>query len=98
MRHLEPKNLIKFLVKPDPINRLDLLPFLQGDDKIEAFLDSNTANAENRSHVNDTERADFDVIASQCWRRRHKFASFVRSDPRHIIIYDAIVTLHSPKQ
>src|SRR6266545_291866 len=97
MRHLEPKNLVKFLVKADPINGLDLLPFLQGDNKIEAFLDSNTANAENRSHVDDPDPTDLDVIASQFWRRRHKLATFERSDSRHVIGYEAVATLDQAK-
>src|SRR5438067_11872263 len=97
MRHLEPKNLVKFLVKADPINGLDLLPFLQGDNKIEAFLDSNTANAENRSHVDDPDPTDLDVIASQFWRRRHKLGPFERRDARHVLSHAAVATLEQPK-
>src|SRR5947207_6398029 len=93
VRHLKPENFVKFPIKPNPINGLDLLPFLQGDDKIEAFLDSNTANAENGSHVNDADPANLDVIASEFWCRRHKLATFERSDSRHIISYKAVATL-----
>src|SRR5438105_4649149 len=71
VRHLQAKNPVKFAIKRDPVNRLDLLPVLQGHDKIEALLDANAANAENRSHVNDAYPANLDVIASQLWRCRH---------------------------
>src|SRR5216683_2031692 len=51
----------------------------------EALLDSNTADAENGSHVNDADPANFDVIASELRRRRHQLAPFERSDPRHVV-------------
>src|SRR5260370_10887169 len=53
MRHLKPKNFVKFPIKSDPIYRLDILPILECHDKVEPLLDSNTPTAEHETHVND---------------------------------------------
>src|SRR4029077_13681416 len=97
VRHLKAKNPVKFAIKPNPVNRLHLLPVLQGHDKIEALLDANAANAEDGSHVNNTDPANLDVIASQLWRRRHQLAPFQRSDPCDVISYEAVAALDQAK-
>src|SRR5205809_6341427 len=90
MWHLKPKNFVKFPIKSYPIYRLDILPVLECHDKIEPLLDSNTADAEDGSHVNDADSANFDVIACDLRRRRHELAPFERSDPRDVISYQAV--------
>src|SRR5436305_6543045 len=97
MRHLKPKNFVKFPIKSDPIYRLDILPVLECHDKVEPLLDSNTADAENRNHVNDADPANFDVIASELRRRRHELAPFERSDPGDVISHEAVATLNQPE-
>src|SRR6266540_1506445 len=97
VRHLKPENFVKFPIKPDSIDRLHLLPILQRRDQIEALLDSNTANTENGRHVNDANPANFHVITGQFRRGRHELASLKRSDPRHVVGYQAITTLDQPK-
>src|SRR6266498_109307 len=75
VRHLKPKNFVKFPIKPDPIHGFHLLPVFQCSDKVEALFDSNAANAENGSYVDDANAANFHMIAGEFWRRRHKLAS-----------------------
>src|SRR6266699_925663 len=82
VRHLKPKNFVKFPIKPDPIHGFHLLPVFQCDDKVEALFDSNTANAENGSYVNDANPANFHMIAGQFRGCRHELASLECSDPR----------------
>jgi hypothetical protein len=97
VRHLKPKNFVKCTIKANPIDRLHFLPILERGDQIEALLDPDTANAENRRHVNDANPANFHVIARQFRRRRHELAPLQRSDPRHVVGYEAIAALDQPK-
>src|SRR5205823_13164874 len=89
----QPKDLIKFLVKPDSIDRFQVLPLLQRHHEIETFLDPNTADPENRRHINDADAAHFHVIARQLGRSRHQLATFERSDASDIVGYQAVPAL-----
>ena len=46
MWYSKPEDLVKFPVEPDPIDLLYLVPVFESDNKVEAFFDSNTPDAE----------------------------------------------------
>ena len=94
MRHLKTKNFIKFPVKPNSIHSFNVMPILQRDDEIEAFLDSNTANTENRGYIDDTDAADLDVITREFRRGRHELAPLQHGDPRHVVGHETVATLN----
>src|SRR6266436_899593 len=57
VRHFKSENFVKLAVETDPINLINLLPVLQGNNKIETLFDSDTANPENLRYIDNSDAA-----------------------------------------
>src|SRR5262245_17387342 len=97
MGYFESENFIKFPVEPDPVNLFDVSPFFQRDNEVEPFLHSNTSNAEDFCHINDTNPAHLHVIASHFRRCGHELASLEHRNTRHVVSHKAVPALNQPE-
>src|SRR5580693_8392769 len=59
VRHFQSQNLVSLALDSNAFDFFHAVPFLQCDDQIQPLLDSNAADAENRSDVDDANTANF---------------------------------------
>src|SRR5204863_4179719 len=59
-------------------------------DKVDSLLNSNAADAEDRSDIYDADPAHFQVVTSQLRRGRHQFAALERFHPGDVVRHQAI--------
>src|SRR5207245_6348042 len=74
-----------------------LPPLLNPNNEVEAFFPSNTSNAEDLCHINDTNPAHFHVIARHFGCRGHELLSLKHRNARYVVSHKTVAALNQPQ-